>query len=111
MAGLITRVSLPLYRDADYQYTMVLERVAYKMRFYYNERMQHWVVDLRYANNEPIVLGEAVVPEYPLFRDYFTELSGFFWLEPIGRNKNETITNPFELEKYFRLYYFYEDVE
>lgn len=111
MAGILTRVHLPLFKDADYEYTVSLERVAYKLRFYYNERMEQWMVDLRYANNDPIILGEAVVPQFPMFRDYLTELSGFFWLEPIGKSKNETISNPFELEKYYKLFYFYEGTE
>lgn len=102
-------VELPLYQDPAYTYITSLERVAYKLRFYYNERMQQWIVDLYYANNDPVVLGEAVVPGYPMFLDYTTELSGFLWLEPIGKSQNETIQNPFELNKYYRLYYFYEE--
>lgn len=107
----IVYVKLPLYRDADYEYTVSLERVSYKLRFYYNERMEQWIADLRYANNDPIVLGEAVSPEYPLFVDYRLELTGFFWLEPIGKSKNETISNPLEIDKYYNLFYFYEDTE
>lgn len=102
-------VPLPLYTDADYFYTVSLERVAYRLRLYYNDRMQQWMIDLRYANNDPIVLGEALVPEYPLFFDYVTELTGFFWLSPIGKSQNQTISNPFELNKYFEFNYFYED--
>jgi len=105
----INYVNIPLYSDPDYEYIISLERVAYKIRFYYNERMQQWIIDLRYADNTPIVLGEALVPSYPLFYDYNLEdLSGLFWLEPIGKNMNETIQNPFELNQYYKLYYYYE---
>lgn len=100
-------IPLPLYSDSDYTYTVSLERTAYNIRLYYNERMQNWIIDLRYANNDPIVLGQALVPEFPLFLDYLTDLTGCFWLEPIGKNQNETVSNPFELEKYYNLYYVY----
>lgn len=107
----LNSINLPLFPEADYEYIISLERVAYKIRFYYNERMQQWIVDLRYADNTPIVLGEALVPEYPLFFDYNLELSGMFWLEPIGESINETIINPFELNQYYRLFYWFEDGE
>lgn len=100
-------VNLPLYPDSDYEYTISLERTAYKIRIYFNRRIEQWIIDLSYANNDPIVLGEALVPLYPIFYDYDIELSGFFWLEPIGKNQNETVINPFELSQYYKLYYVY----
>lgn len=105
-------VFLPLFQDADYEYVVSLQRVAYKLRFFYIEREERWAIDLRYADNTPIVLGAALVPEYPLFLDYYIEdLTGTFWLEPIGKNKNETVSNPFELNEYYRLFYYFEDEE
>lgn len=101
-------VELPLYADADYSYFASLEQVSYKLRFYFNERMQQWIIDLYYSNGEPIVLGQALVPEYPLFFDYVIELTGFFWLEPIGEKKNETISHPLQLSEYYKLSYYYE---
>jgi len=101
-------VPIPLYPDPDYNYFISLERVAYKLRFYYNERMQQWIMDIRYANGDPIILGEAVVPEYPIFFDYATELEGFFWLHPIGKKQNHTVANPYQLSEYYQLFYFYE---
>lgn len=104
--------NIPLYQEPDYEYIITLERVAVKIRFYFNERMQQWIIDLRYADNTPIVLGEALVPNYPLFADYLLgELSGNFWLEPIGKNQNETVFNPYELNQYYKLFYVYEDEE
>lgn len=103
-------VNLPLYQEPDYQYTISLERVSYKVRFYFVERVEKWAIDLRYANNDPIILGAFLAPEYPLFFDYHIEgMSGSFWLEPIGKDKNETIINPYELNEYYRLFYIYED--
>lgn len=103
-------VNLPIYQNPDYEYTISLQRVAYKIRIYYIERVKQWAIDLRYANDDPIVLGACLVPEYPLFLDYYIEeLTGTFWLESIGETKNETIINPYELNEYYKLYYFYED--
>lgn len=103
------RKELPLYTDPDYSYVISLDRVAYKVRLYYNERMEQWILDLSYANGDPVVLGEAIVEQYPMFIDYATELTGFFWLEPIGMDQNETTSNPFHLSKYYRFFYYYEE--
>lgn len=103
---------LPLYPDADYFYITVLEGIAYKIRFYYNERVQRWAIDLRYADNTPIVLGETLVRNYPIFLDYQIEgLNGYFYLEEIGKDINETNNHNFEIWKYYRLYYIYNDGE
>ena len=107
----VNYVNLPLFSEPDYEYIISLERVAYKIRFYYNERMQQWIIDLRYANNDPIILGEALVPRFPIFLDYDIELTGTFYLEPIGDFKNETVINPFELNQYYKLYYYWDDGE
>lgn len=101
-------VKLPLYSDNDYQYTIALERVSYRVRLYFNERMQNWIMDLRYSNGVPLVLGAAIKPGYPMFKDYVIGLSGFFWLKPIGLERENTISNKFEIFKYYELRYYYE---
>lgn len=101
-------IELPLYPDPDYVYFISLERVAYKLRFYYNERMEQWIVDLRYADNTPIVLGESVVEQYPMFADYAIEPTGYLWLEPIGKSQNHTVSHPYEISKYYKLFYYYQ---
>lgn len=104
------QVVVPLFPSADYAYNISFERVAYTLRFYFNERAQQWYVDLRYAGGEPIVLGEAVVDEYPMFLDYgLPEMTGYFWLEPIGKKQNETVNNPLQIWDYYNLYYIYEE--
>lgn len=104
-------VKLPLYSDNDYRYNVSLERISYNIRIYFNERMQSWIMDLRYSDGEPIVLGAAMVPGYPMFQDYVTGLNGFFWLYPIGPERLNTIDNKFELYKYYEFGYFYYDEE
>jgi hypothetical protein len=102
-------VYIPLFPDPNYEMIVSLERTAYKIRAYYNERMQAWIMDLRYVDNTPLVLGQRIVPNYPLMLDYDLPLTGYFWLEAIGDNINETVSNPFELNQYYRLYYIYEE--
>lgn len=99
---------LPLYPDADYIYTVAIEKVAYRIRLYYNIRKQSWVLDIRYASGDPVALGVSLVPNYPVLIDHEMPFSGFFYLESKGREDNETINNPFEIWKYYRFYYGYE---
>src|SRR5690606_24227885 len=100
----INYVNIPLYSDPDYEYIISLERVAYKIRLYYNERMQQSIIDLRYEDNTPIVLGEELLPRYSLFYYHNLEdLSGLFWSEPIGKNRNQTIQTPFGLNQFSKV--------
>lgn len=103
--------NLPLHSEEDYTYNVSLEGNAYNLRFYYNNRMEKWIFDLSYANGDPIILGTPLVPNYELLIYYITPLSGMFYLEPIGKNQNETIINPFELWKYYNFFYIYDDEE
>jgi hypothetical protein len=103
---------LPLYDDSDYFYVVSLEDIAYKIRLYYNERVEAWAIDLAYADGVPIITGESLVRAYPIFLDYkISGLSGYFYLEEIGKPINETNAHPFEIWKYFTFYYIYDDGE
>lgn len=103
---------LPLYADPDYRYTVTLEGIAYMIRLYFNERVQRWAIDLSYADGTPIILGESLVRNYPLFLDYHIDgLSGYFYIEEIGKDMNETNNHFYEIWKYFRFYYIYDDGE
>jgi len=105
-------VPLPLYEDSDYEYEVPLEGNYYTLRLYYNERAEAWFSELRDGEGAMLVAGERVVPYYPMFLSYSLEnLSGMFWLEYIGYDMNETLSNPFELSKYNKLYYIYDDGE
>lgn len=103
-------VTLPLYEDSDYQYDISLEGNYYTLRLYYNERAEAWFFELRDGENTMLVGGERLVPYYPLLRNYSLEnLTGMIWLEYIGYDMNETLSNPFELSKYNKLFYIYDD--
>lgn len=102
-------VSMPLYEDSDYEYQISLEGNAYTFRIYYNSRCTQWFFDLTRDNGESVVLGEALVPLYPILADYaIPDLSGFLFLEPIGESLEKYRTAPFELYKWYRLFYVYD---
>ena len=100
---------LPLFQESDYFYTVPLEGIAYKIRLYYNVKLEAWTMDISFANGEKIVCGVKVIPEYPMLIDHEMPFSGFFVLAPIGKNQNETKNNPYDLWKYYNLFYGYVD--
>ena len=104
-----TFLKLPLFQNPDYYYTTPLEGVAYKIRLYYNVKLESWMMDVRYADNTPIILVVKVIPNYPILVDHEMPFSGFFVFESIGKDQNETVNNPFELWKYYNLFYGYVD--
>ena len=59
-------VALPLFSDAEYEYTVALQGTSYTLRFIYNERMKFYTISLLSADLVPIVMGEALVPSYPM---------------------------------------------
>lgn len=103
-------ISLPLYSDPDYTYAVALQDVSYNLEFIYNERTQLYSISLYDQDNNPIVLGEALVPNYPIFKDYaIFPLTGFFWME----EKADIISEPYKaypdsIDQYYNLFYIYE---
>lgn len=101
---------MPLFNDWDYNYQISLEGNSYLVRIYYNERMQGWGFDLALEGGGNIVVGERLVPHYPLLADYVKpNLTGFLWLEPIGGSIEKFREEPQNLHKWFRLYYVFND--
>lgn len=104
-------VNLPLFPDADYGYSIALEGNSYNLQFTYNERMELYTISLFDEDSNPIVLGEGLVPYYPIFRDYaLLNLSGWIWLEEIADNISEAYkVYPDKLDEYYQMYYVYDD--
>lgn len=103
-------ITLPLFPDSHYTYAVALQDVSYNLEFIYNERTQLYSLSLYDQNNNPIVLGEALVPNYPIFKDYaIFPLTGFFWME----EKADIISEPYKvypdsIDQYYNLFYIYE---
>ena len=100
-------VSLPLYQEQDYFYSVVLDEVACVFRLYYNQRVDGWFFDLREeGSTDYFVQGQRLVPLYPILLDYtHLPFSGFLWLEPIGDSAEKFRTDSFSLYKWFRLFF------
>jgi hypothetical protein len=103
-------VNLPLFEDAAYDYTVALEGESYTLRFLYIERMKMYTINLYDADNNPIVLGEALVPNYPIFFDYaLFPLNGYFYMSEKANLLSEPYkTYPDKLDQYYNLYYIYD---
>lgn len=102
-------VNIPLFADPFYSYSISLEGNSYTLQFLYNERAQLYFLSMLDAENNPVVLGEAVVPTYPIFRDYALPLlSGWFWLEEKANILSEPYkVYPDKLNEYYNMYYIY----
>ena len=104
-------VSLPLFEDPHYTYAISLEDNSYVLEFKYNERMQSYCFGLLDADLNPIVIGERLVPTYPMFKDYaLPNLSGWFWMEEIS----DIISEPYKIypqniSQYYNFYYVWDE--
>ena len=59
-----------------------------------------------------VVVGERLVANYPILIDYaLPNLTGYLFLEPIGKSIERYRTDPALLAKYFKLFYIYSDQE
>lgn len=106
-------IILPLFEDAFYSYSVALEDNTYVINIRYNERSEQWIMDLLDAASNPIVAGVGVVPLYPIMLDYaITNMTGFFWLEPIAEMNTEQYKQyPEKLNQYYRMFYIYDNGE
>ena len=102
-------VSIPLDPSSFYGLSISLEGNSYNIDFTYNERAELYFISLFDADNNPIVTGEALVPEYPIFLDYFLpNLTGYFWLARKGTLTGEPYKEfPDKISEYYNLFYIY----
>ena len=106
----IRTLKLPLFRQPVYNYNVRLGDASIKLRFAYNERVKQWQLDVSHSDGTPLVVGQAVVASYPMMLDYSLKgINGYFEFRPIGMAQNETISNPYEIWKYYELFYVYDD--
>ena len=105
-------VPMPLYEDAAYFYRVSLEGRSYIFSAYYNERAEGWFFGLKTEDGIDVVVGERLVANYPILIDYaLPNLTGYLFLEPIGKSIERYRTDPALLAKYFKLFYIYNDQE
>lgn len=102
-------VTLPLFEDPFYFYTITLEGNYYTLQFTFNERQQGYYLSLFDSDKNPIFQGVGLVPNYPIAFDYVVpELSGYFWMEEKGTLEVEHYKQyPQKLNQYYNFYYRY----
>lgn len=104
-------IELPLFLEEKYRYGISLEGISWQFTFYWNGRCGQWHMDIRKEDQTPLVLGIALVAQYPMLVDYNLEeqgLTGYFLLMPV----NIAIADQINAEssvvpEFFKLYYVY----
>lgn len=105
-------VELPLFSDLSYRYNASLETVSLQFKYYWNSRAKQWLMDIRLEDQTPVILGYALVPQYPMLEDTTLELvglSGHFELMPVNVAVASSITQESSvMPEFFKLYYVYD---
>lgn len=108
-------ISMPLYTDLTYRYSISLENISWQFKFYWVERAKQWHFDIRQEDQTPIILGYALVPQYPILEDVPLEtygLNGRFVLMPANVSVATSITQESSImPEFFELLYMYETEE
>ena len=104
-------VKLPLFPDPSYAYEVSLEGRSYRIELHYIERNQSWVMNIYESDGRLLLAGKRVVFKYPMIIHHILPLTGYFYFDPIGVMENYTVRERLRLDKYFNLYYVYEEEE
>ena len=102
---------MKLFDSPYYSYSSPMFDKTFIWTFTYNTRMKKWVVQLSSSDGTPIVSGLILSADYPHFLDYVNDFNGVLVLSPIGKRDNETISNPYEIFKYYQLLFIYDDLK
>lgn len=104
-----TSVSLPLYSDYFYDYSISLEddNEVYIVEIMYNDYSKKWFMSLYTEDQTLLVASLPLLPKYPIAIDYvIPNLKGFFWLYPIPSIKSEKYKeDPESLSQYYTFEY------
>lgn len=105
-------VEMPLYSNLTYSYSLSLEGQSWNFKFYWVQRARQWHMDIRLENQTALILGYALVPQYPILEDFPLEgygLSGRFVLMPVNLAVASAITQESSvMPEFFKLFYMYE---
>lgn len=104
-------VEIPLFSDENYRYGISLEGVSWQLAFNWNGRSGQWHMDIRREDQTPLVLGQALVAQYPMLVDYNLEesgMTGYFLLLPVNIEITTQINEDYTvMPEFFKLYYVY----
>lgn len=102
-------IAMSLFPDSYYTYSIAFQGDSYNLEFIYNERAKLYFINLLDADSNPIIMGEALVPNYPIFLDYaIFPLTGFLWME----EKANILSEPYKtysdsIDQYYNLFFIY----
>lgn len=106
---------IPLKTDAYYEELVTLQGTLYVLTFIYSSHYGRWHMNLKTSTGTEMVMGVALVPDFPMMLDYALEhygITGAFWLMPITpESYKDTTTDVKALATYYQLYYAYDDEE
>lgn len=104
-----TYVDIPIIDYPLYEMSVSLEGNSYILEFTYVERMKLYTISMYDSDKNPLVLGEALIPNYPIFQDYaLADLSGAFYLIDKSALQSEAYKlYPENLSQYYYLVYAY----
>jgi hypothetical protein len=107
----IKHVDLSLTSSPDYEYTVALEGDYFTLRFTYNETMKLYTLKILDSDQNPLLAGVALVPNYPIIGDYVLPgLSGaFILLSKTDQDKEFYKLYPQQINEYYTLHYVYDD--
>lgn len=104
-------VEIPMYNERSYTYGISLEGRSYILSFYWNRKARQWHMDLRLEDRTVILLGQALVPQYPMYVDYNLEeigMTGYFELMPVNISIASQVGEEMSIvPEFFKLYYVY----
>lgn len=107
----ITTITLPLYSEKKYRYSTNIEGQSWQLTFRWNDRATQWHLDLHKEDQTPVLLGQSLVAQYPMFVDYVLEdfgLSGYFLLLPTNSSVANKLSDGHTImPQFFSLQYVY----
>lgn len=106
-------ISLPLYNDTYYKYSVVLEDNTYILGFLYLERINQWIYYLKDSEGNSLVSGERLTPNTQLLLSYANpNLTGFLLFTPKSNVDPEVVKdNIRQISDFYDLFYIYDDGE
>lgn len=103
---------MPLSSELAYRYSLSLEGTSFQFKFYWVQRAKQWHIDIRQEDQTAIVLGYALVPQFPILEDLPLELYGLtgrFVLMPVNIAVATSLSKESSvMPEFFKLYYMYE---
>ena len=63
-------IIIPVKDNPNQQLTITLDNTVYNLRLLYNSLVDSWTLDVNDDNNNPILSNLALVPNFPLIKNY-----------------------------------------